>query len=197
MNRLAQLLVELAELLAEGEHVHVRIERGPVYAQLRIGPTDEKPGSRPMTLDSNGHQTPRGKMFSSIEEAILKAGAAEWQTAAQLAEKTGQSHSTWFCAILSNLVEREYLDGGRNGYRLLPDAIATAPAGSARAVGRMYGPLEEKIMQAATPAWQTRLAIAEKIGETVSSSFSSTMANLAERGCLESGHRGYRLPEQS
>jgi hypothetical protein len=91
----------------------------------------EKPGSHddlsvpvetpPMSPTFDGQSEPtRGLDFSPIEALILRAVSADWQTAAELAAKVGQKRSTWFNAILSNLVERRWLDGGRHGYRLRP-----------------------------------------------------------------------------
>jgi hypothetical protein len=62
--------------------------------------------------------------------------------------------------------------------------------------GKFFSFMEETIMGATTKDWQTRQEIADKTGFTASSQFSVLMSNLAERGCLESGNRGYRLPPE-
>lgn len=74
-----------------------------------------------MGLPSNGKSKNAGLMFSPIEKSVLKVATLNWQTGMELAEKTGQTCSSWFRAILSNLVEREWLEGGRNGYRRRAD----------------------------------------------------------------------------
>lgn len=91
-----------------------------VNVHYQFGAAPLTPAASTPPLDAAG-----GKMFSTIEEQILKAATDNWQTAAQLAEKCNAPLSGWFRAILSNLVEREYLEGGRNGYRT---AAATPPA---------------------------------------------------------------------
>jgi hypothetical protein len=42
--------------------------------------------------------------------------------------------------------------------------------------------------------WVIKADIAERSGQCVSSFFSDLLANLTDRGYLESGHRGYRRP---
>lgn len=124
-NRLPHLLAALADLLSEGEPVYVRIERAPLFAELRVGSTSASPQPLAVASRQTPDGTPRqqGTMFSPIEQAILNAATHEWQTAGVLADKVGQKSGQWFYAILGNLVDRGWLDSSRNGYRL-PDADA-------------------------------------------------------------------------
>lgn len=102
----------------EPDVLRIEVRLGAVYSVIGRQLSEEDLGENPMAGQQNGAPR-RGKLFSPIEEAILKAATADWQTATELASKVGQTRSSWFCAILSNLVEREYLEGGRNGYRLI------------------------------------------------------------------------------
>jgi hypothetical protein len=109
---LADALRLLAELLGEAKALRVRIESRVGVAELVVRPAAS-------TACPAGEQAGRsGKMFSPIEESILAAATDDWQTSVQLAEKTQQTRSSWFSALLANLVERECLEGGHNGYRL-------------------------------------------------------------------------------
>ena len=91
---------KLHVILEDGSEAVLPLRRDPVMSQA------------PNSLPGN-----TGLLFSNAEQAILKAATFEWQTAPEIAEKTGHTASTWFRAILSNLVERKWLEGGRNGYR--------------------------------------------------------------------------------
>lgn len=71
-----------------------------------------------MSNPPNGQRYDDGVLkFSPIEQAIMNVIADEWQTAAEIAEKTGQKCGQWLYAILSNLADRKCLESGRNGYR--------------------------------------------------------------------------------
>jgi hypothetical protein len=136
----------LADLLTVGEMFALRNARAGIVAELTV----RSVGPLPCPGEVAPHEVPReappvealpvevpreaprststggGKMFSHIEEAIMRAVTDNWQTATQFAEKCNQTPTTWFRSILSNLVEREWLEGGRNGYRL-PQSVPDGP----------------------------------------------------------------------
>lgn len=99
-------------------------DRTHIMVESAISPSDilaRTTESPPMPAHRNGAPVPqRGKLFSPIEEAILAAVTRDWQTKVELARACGQPVSSFFGAILSNLVERQWLESGRQGYRL-PD----------------------------------------------------------------------------
>lgn len=68
----------------------------------------------------NGEQPFRGKEFSPIEKSIVEVllAAEGWMTKTEIAQKCGHSVSSWFSYALANLADRDYLESGRNGYRL-------------------------------------------------------------------------------
>ena len=112
-----QAVVLLSELLTEGKPVRVELERNGLRGEMAVSPIAETaPQPPPVDAIARGNA---GLMFSPIEETILKKAVTEhWQTAGELAEKTGQKCGHWFYAILGNLADRKCLDSGRNGYRL-------------------------------------------------------------------------------
>src|SRR5262249_25799566 len=62
----------------------------------------------------------RGREFSPVEQSIMKVVMATWQTKTEIADKCGMSLSSSFCAVLTNLVHRDYRESSGRGYRLLP-----------------------------------------------------------------------------
>lgn len=94
----------------ENNRLHIKVNN----SEFDLPITD---GASLMPQPPNGTHGKMGQWFSPIEKSILKAATNNWQTAAELAEKTGQPGSSWFRAVLSNLVDREWLEGGRSGYR--------------------------------------------------------------------------------
>lgn len=202
-DTIAEALRLLAQLLAEGQPLRVRIERGGDVAELTVAPAGASSSSmvEPLTLPSKGV-----KLFSPIEESVLRAATPNWQTAAELAEKTQQQPGHWFYAILGNLADRGYLDSGRNGYRKLADAAPPVPEPaqacptleqlSGRAPGKLFSTIEVSILAAATDDWQTAAQLAEKTGQTASSWFRAILSNLVEREWLRGGRNGYRLAQK-
>lgn len=59
---------------------------------------------------------------------------------------------------------------------------------------REFSPNEEAILRVCTREWQTGPEIAELLGQKCGSALYTLLANLAERGALESSRAGYRLP---
>lgn len=129
--------------------------------------------------------------LSPLEEKVLAALTPGWRTAQELADATQEACSNHFRSILSNLGERCLLESSNSGYRQLPGRIPTpAPP----CFVRTFSPDEEAIMAVASRDWQTAAEVASKAGMSKSSSFTAILANLVERGALESGRAGYRLP---
>jgi hypothetical protein len=137
---LTRALTLLAELLAEGQPVQVRIERDGHVAELRIGNVQAPQASEalPPTL-------PVDMLLSPIEKSILAVATAEWQTAATFAAKTGQRYGQLLYAVLGNLVSRGLLDSGRNGYRLGSAKIEAVTAVEGPQ-GLEFSPVEQAIM---------------------------------------------------
>lgn len=63
----------------------------------------------------------RREEFSPTEQAIMAAVTDQWQTRQQIADACNMPCSGAFSAILTNLVERNYLLSSQRGYRLNPD----------------------------------------------------------------------------
>lgn len=198
-DTISEALRLLALLLAEGQPLHVRIERAGHVAELVIEPAGVAIGPKagPISTPARGV-----KLFSPIEESVLRVATENWQSAAELAEKTGQKLGHWFYAILGNLADRGYLDSGRSGYRKMEDAAPPAPAEppcdleglSGRLPGQLFSPIEKSILEAATDDWQTALQLAERTQQSRSTWFCAILSNLVERQWLQGGRNGYRLP---
>ena len=74
-----------------------------------------------MGRQTNGTpHAPGRKEFTALEKSIFEASTDEWQTKAELADRCGQTVSSWFAYALASLAERGYLESGRQGYRRPP-----------------------------------------------------------------------------
>lgn len=65
-----------------------------------------------------GHVPAVSRQFSPTEEAIMAVVGHDWMTKVQISEALKMPISSSFCALLTNLAEREYLESGNRGYRL-------------------------------------------------------------------------------
>lgn len=61
----------------------------------------------------------RGLEFSPTEAAILEVMTRDWQVKQDIADACKLPLSSQFCALLTNLVDRQYLESGHKGYRLM------------------------------------------------------------------------------
>jgi hypothetical protein len=118
MFTVPELLRHLAAVLGipEGEAFSIAVRSQSV--RFSTTTSADAPRVIPEQADAAPSEPRQGRRFSPIEEAILKAATDNWQTAAQLAEATGQKLNQWFYAILGNLADREFLESGPKGYRL-------------------------------------------------------------------------------
>jgi hypothetical protein len=180
---LSDALRVLAALVTDGEPLAVKFQRGLVRAELTIM-RDGAPARTPTAVGQGRRE------LSGLESAILRVVVDQWRTKAQIAQDASLPVSSTLSVLLSNLVERGYLESSGRGYRLAPvETPKPTPA-----AGRQLSPTEEKVMSVVTDVWQTKPTIAALCGMTVSSSFSAILTNLTERGYLESSRHGYRLP---
>lgn len=197
-DTLSHVLAVLAELLGDGQPLRVEIEHGGMRAVLSVAPCALAPSLSDPPNETN-FPHPRGREFSPIEEAIIRVmkGADGWMTKAEIAGACGHSVSSWFSYALANLADREYLESGRNGYRLRQGQGAASIEPVAQLLpeqrGRQFSPVEEAILAVMTKEWQNKVLIAEACKMPMSSQFCALLTNLVDREFLESGHKGYRL----
>jgi hypothetical protein len=190
-SRFSEVMQLLASLVEDGQVLSARFEVGGLVAMLSVQPSvAETVATEP--AGSTETASPRFLDLSQIEKTILQVVTGEWQTAQELADKCGQSKSTYFCAILSNLSDRGALDSGRNGYRL--GKGVPVPLEEPLRRGKELSAIEESILQAATAEWQTAQEFSITTGQKCGHWFYAILGNLADREYLESSRNGYRLP---
>jgi hypothetical protein len=89
--------------------------------QCKLGQdVGQSPTKCALTMPLNGIMRRRGRDFSPTEDEILKVITDDWQTKAEIAAACNMRLTSSFSAILTNLVEREWIESSPKGYRFPP-----------------------------------------------------------------------------